>query len=510
MEVALAFSVIFCAATLIPLVHCYSNEPREYTNTIPISRRSLLNRRTLAGDFDAVFARDEQQAVYQKYLTMAPEILAGIFPAPENDMEKFVQSKYVNEVSPDTDNVMEQVVGPVDVSNVLLTMSMTDVIVNEVDMLYYGDLAIGTPGQGLTFDIDTGSADLWVPSPWCSTCTKNHYDGSQSSTYVDKGRRFAVSYGSGTVYGTTASDTVAIAGTAVQNQTFGVVYRESEDFQEYPNDGILGMAFGTIAQSRGLTVFETMMKQGKLKWPCFSVHLARSQETGSEMCWGCYDPTKATGPISWFPVSHRVSDGCLLVNVRRQFSIIPGILVHCECLRSIGRFMRPTNWLKPMGAFDVAGQRTTFDEVIISAIDTGTTFCYFPASIAAEIYAQASFCYLTMMCLQAMALVCICDYNEHHTGFYTYPCASKVDLRFVFGDVAFLLHPDDFNLGNYCLGLNQAINYSECMGGIFAMDATEWPSNLAIIGDEFLKSWYSVYDYSDGGRVGFAPSVNNQ
>ncbi|KAJ3785708.1 aspartic peptidase domain-containing protein, partial [Lentinula aff. detonsa] len=435
MEVALAFSVIFCAATLIPLVHCYSNEPREYTNTIPISRRSLLNRRTLAGDFDAVFARDEQQAVYQKYLTMAPEILAGIFPAPENDMEKFVQSKYVNEVSPDTDNVMEQVVGPVDVSNVLLTMSMTDVIVNEVDMLYYGDLAIGTPGQGLTFDIDTGSADLWVPSPWCSTCTKNHYDGSQSSTYVDKGRRFAVSYGSGTVYGTTASDTVAIAGTAVQNQTFGVVYRESEDFQEYPNDGILGMAFGTIAQSRGLTVFETMMKQGKLKWPCFSVHLARSQETGSEMCWGCYDPTKATGPISWFPVSHRAY------------------------------------WSIPMSAFDVAGQRTTFDE----AIDTGTTFCYFPASIAADIYAQASF--------------------------YTYPCASKVDLRFVFGDVAFLLHPDDFNL---------AINYSECMGGIFAMDATEWPSNLAIIGDEFLKSWYSVYDYSDGGRVGFAPSVNNQ
>ncbi|KAJ3984965.1 aspartic peptidase domain-containing protein [Lentinula detonsa] len=454
MEVALAFSVIFCAATLIPLVHCYSNEPREYTNIIPISRRSLLNRRTLAGDFDAVFAREEQQAVYQKYWTMAPEILAGIFPAPENDMEKFVQSKYVNEVSPDTDNVMEQVVGPVDVSNVLLTMSMTDVIVNEVDMLYYGDLAIGTPGQGLTFDIDTGSADLWVPSPWCSTCTKNHYDGSQSSTYVDKGRRFAVSYGSGTVYGTTASDTVAIAGTAVQNQTFGVVYRESEDFQEYPNDGILGMAFGTIAQSRGLTVFETMMKQGKLKWPCFSVHLARSQETGSEMCWGCYDPTKATGPISWFPVSHRAY------------------------------------WSIPMSAFEVAGQRTMFDEVIISAIDTGTTFCYFPASIAAEIYSQ---------------IPGSKDASESYgSGFYTYPCASKVDLGFVFGDVAFRLHPDDFNLGE------SVYNPAECMGGIFAMDATEWPSNLAIIGDEFLKSWYSVYDYSDGGRVGFAPSVNNQ
>lgn len=124
---------------------------------------------------------------------MAPEALHGIFPAPENDMEDFVQSNYVNEVKPDTDSIMEQAIGPVDVSDVLLTMGMTDVIVNEVDMLYYGDLAIGTPGQGLTFDVDTGSADLWVPSPWCGS-SKNHYDGSQSSTYVEQDRRFAVSY----------------------------------------------------------------------------------------------------------------------------------------------------------------------------------------------------------------------------------------------------------------------------------------------------------------------------
>ncbi|KAJ4476867.1 aspartic peptidase domain-containing protein [Lentinula edodes] len=450
MKVALAFFIVFCATLLIPLSHCY---PGEFTNVIPISRRSSQSKRGLAGDFDVSVARYEQQSVYQKYWTMAPEILDGILPAPENDMEDFVQSNYVNEVKPDTDTIMEQVIGPVDVSDVLLTMGMTDVIVNEVDMLYYGDLAIGTPGQGLTFDVDTGSADLWVPSPWCGS-SKNHYDGSQSSTYVDQGRRFAVSYGSGTVYGTTASDTVSIAGTAVLNQTFGVVYRESQDFQEYPNDGILGMAFGTISQSRSSTVFETMMKQGKLKWPCFSIHLARGQETGSEMCWGCFDPTKATGPISWFPVSHRAY------------------------------------WSIPMSGFDVAGERTTFDEVIISAIDTGTTFCYFPESVATEIYAKipgskdAS--------------------TTYGSGFYTYPCISKVEIGFLFGDSTFKLHPDDFNLGM------SMYNPAECIGGIFAMNAAQWPSNLAIIGDEFLKSWYSVYDYSNGGRVGFAPSVNNQ
>lgn len=53
-----------------------------------------------------------------------------------------------------------------------------------------------------------------------------------------------------------------------------------------------------------------------------------------------------------------------------------------------------------------------------------------------------------------------------------------------------------------------------------------FPDNLAIVGDAFLKSceWfasisramltgtvigYSIYDYSNGARVGFAASINN-
>jgi len=81
---------------------------------------------------------------------------------------------------------------------------------------------------------------------------------------------------------------------------------------------------------------------------------------------------------------------------------------------------------------------------------------------------------------------------------------ALVDIGFVFGNDTFRVHPADFNLGM------SMYNPADCIGGIFAMDADQWPSNLCIIGDEFLKSWYSVYDYSNGGRVGFAPSINNQ
>lgn len=52
------------------------------------------------------------------------------------------------------------------------------------------------------------------------------------------------------------------------------------------------------------------------------------------------------------------------------------------------------------------------------------------------------------------------------------------------------------------------IRYRTCVGGILGM-GDSFPADLAIVGDEFLKSWYSVYDYSHGARVGLAPSVNN-
>lgn len=53
MKVALAFFIVFCATLLIPLSHCY---PGEFTNVIPISRRSSQSKRGLAGDFDVSVA----------------------------------------------------------------------------------------------------------------------------------------------------------------------------------------------------------------------------------------------------------------------------------------------------------------------------------------------------------------------------------------------------------------------------------------------------------------------
>jgi hypothetical protein len=85
------------------------------------------------------------------------------------------------------------------------------------------------------------------------------------------------------VSGKVATDVVSIAGLTVKNQEFGSVNNESYEFYKQPNDGLIGMAFGTTAQSRQPTFFENLIKERKIAAPLFSVHLSRHEERGSSV-----------------------------------------------------------------------------------------------------------------------------------------------------------------------------------------------------------------------------------
>ena len=78
-------------------------------------------------------------------------------------------------------------------------------------------------------------------------------------------------------------DVVSIAGMVVAGQAFLSVNNKSDEFNRQPNDGLIGMAFGTIAQSRQPTHFENLIKERKLDAPLFSVHLSRHEGRGSSV-----------------------------------------------------------------------------------------------------------------------------------------------------------------------------------------------------------------------------------
>ncbi|KAH9485313.1 Pepsin A [Psilocybe cubensis] len=227
-------------------------------------------------------------------------------------------------------------------------MPLTDMMSGptNLDTLYYGPLRFGTPPQELTVDVDTGSADLWVPSG-CAACSNKQFNKQSSSTYSESGSTFD---GSGGVSAVLSTDVVTLQGLSIHNQSFGTVTRESDDFNSYPNSGLLGMAFGSIAASGKPTFFENLINEKQLAAPIFSVHLERGEENGSEICFGCVNDDKMIGKVHWIPVVSKTYWSVALERVSAT----------------------------PTAVIDSPG--------VVAAIDTGTTLIYLPRNIATELY----------------------------------------------------------------------------------------------------------------------------
>ncbi|KAJ7783068.1 aspartic peptidase domain-containing protein [Mycena metata] len=328
-------------------------------------------------------------------------------------------------------------------------------ISDNVDMLYFGDVYMGTPPQKLSFDVDSGSADFWMPVN-CSRCERKGFEDTRSSRpkNSDQDERYvSVSYGSGDVQGTLRQETVSVAGLEVPDLFFIAVSDLDGDFNELPSDGLMGFAFSSISASGKPTFFETLIRNGMVPAAMFSVHLTRHQETGSSLCFGGIDRLKTLGPVEWVPV------------------------------------LKETYWSVPMDAI-VVNKSEEISTDIIAIIDTGTTLIYVPDQVAFDLY----------------QLIGGRQAPEFGPEFYVYPCNTTPDIALSFDKRPFSIHPKDFNLGRTSEGSE------DCVGGILAL-GSGFPSDLAIVGDEFIKSWYTTFDYTGGptggARVGFSPSINN-
>lgn len=72
-----------------------------------------------------------------------------------------------------------------------------------------------------------------------------------------------------------------INGLAVQNQEFGeAVYEPGATFVMAKFDGVLGMAYPSLADMLGNPVFDNMMAQKMVEQPVFSFYLSRYELIG--------------------------------------------------------------------------------------------------------------------------------------------------------------------------------------------------------------------------------------
>ncbi|XP_044068236.1 pepsin A-like isoform X1 [Siniperca chuatsi] len=182
----------------------------------------------------------------------------------------------------------------------------TEPMTNDADLSYYGVISIGSPPQSFSVIFDTGSSNLWIPSVYCSSqACENHrrFNPQQSTTFKWGNQPLSIQYGTGSMTGYLAIDTVEVGGISVANQVFGISRTEAPFMAYMQADGILGLAFQTIASDNVVPVFDNMVKQGLVSQPLFSVYLSSNSEQGSEVVFGGIDSSHYTGQITWIPLS---------------------------------------------------------------------------------------------------------------------------------------------------------------------------------------------------------------
>ncbi|XP_047631557.1 pepsin A-5 [Phacochoerus africanus] len=317
---------------------------------------------------------------------------------------------------------------------------------NYLDTEYFGTIGIGTPAQDFTVIFDTGSSNLWVPSVYCSSlaCSDhNQFNPDDSSTFEATSQELSITYGTGSMTGILGYDTVQVGGISDTNQIFGLSETEPGSFLYYaPFDGILGLAYPSISASGATPVFDNLWDQGLVSQDLFSVYLSSNDDSGSVVLLGGIDSSYFTGSLNWVPVS------------------VEGY------------------WQITLDSITMYGESIACSGGCQAIVDTGTSLLTGPTSAIANIqsYIGAS---------------------ENSDGEMVISCSSidsLPDIVFTINGIQYPLSPSAYILQDD----------DSCTSGFEGMDVPTSSGELWILGDVFIRQYYTVFDRANN-VVGLAP-----
>ncbi|KAE8374729.1 aspartic peptidase domain-containing protein [Aspergillus bertholletiae] len=306
---------------------------------------------------------------------------------------------------------------------------------NHRNTQYFSTIKIGTPPQKFKVVLDTGSANLWVPSSKCKTysCKKHKkYKSALSHTYHKNGSEFEIYYGSGSMTGHVSEDVFTIGDLKVQEQLFGEATRAA-GFSQVKADGILGLGFASISVNSIPPPFYNMLDQNLLDEPLFAFYLSDTYKgRTSEVTFGGVDAQHYTGEMVKIPLR------------------------------------RKAYWEVDFGGLFV-GDNFAHLEDTGAILDTGSSLIGLPSALFELVNQEIGA-------------------TPDSQGRYILDCDKRIfmpSLTFVLGDYNFTIGPNDYSL--------QEQNF--CMSALVPMDFPGPTGPLVVLGDAFLRRWYSVYDF---------------
>lgn len=282
--------------------------------------------------------------------------------------------------------------------------------------------------------LDTGSSNLWVPSQSCSSIAcylHSTYDSSSSSTYKKNGSEFEIRYGSGSLSGFVSNDVMSIGDLKIKNQDFAEATNEPGlAFAFGRFDGILGLGYDTISVNHIVPPFYNMINQKLLDEPVFAFYLGDKDE-GSEAVFGGIDKNHYEGKIEYIPLR------------------------------------RKAYWEVDLDFIAYGDEVAELEDTGV-ILDTGTSLNVIPSSLAELLNSEMGA-------------------KKGYNGQYTIDCAKRDSLP----DITFSLAGSNYSLPptDYILEVS-----GTCISTFQGMDIPAPAGPLAILGDAFLRRYYSVYD----------------
>ncbi|KAF9898450.1 Vacuolar protease A [Lobosporangium transversale] len=317
---------------------------------------------------------------------------------------------------------------------------------NFMNAQYYGEISIGSPPQTFKVVFDTGSSNLWVPSTHCNSIAcflHNRYDSKKSSTFKANGTEFGIQYGSGSLEGIISNDNIEVGGVVIKHQDFGESVKEPGlAFAFGKFDGIFGLGYDTISVLGVVPPFYNLVNQKLIDEPVFGFYLGQAESSvGGQMTLGGVDSNHFEGDIDWYKVR------------------------------------RKGYWEIDLNKIQLGDESVDLEAGAV--IDTGSSLIVLETALAEMINKQIGA-------------------TKNYAGQYVVDCnlvPSLPDFSFFFGKKEYKLSGSDYvlNAGG------------SCVSGFMGMDFPEQLGDLWIVGDVFLRKYYSVYDLGKD-RVGFAPA----
>ncbi|KAF5388318.1 hypothetical protein D9615_000408 [Tricholomella constricta] len=312
--------------------------------------------------------------------------------------------------------------------------------------------------------LDTGSSDLWIKGPTSPIPNSKPTDTTYNLTYAI-----------GWAYGRVSYAPVSFANLSIPSQAFLDVSAAQNPALGYGANGIVGLGFTSLStidalvnhssSSSGRSLLYNMFEANPKEPNFLSFALQRSTEAGDEVegsfAIGEYEP-------KYVAVANQTAIPTWPVNSPSRWNVLLDAV--------IVNHLNDTIVIPKTTVVGAPGNKA------VILMDSGSSFTYAPTAICDAIYGSIPNAYY-----------------DAKIGQWVVPCDYEINMALQIGGQIYPIHPLDVAPS----GLTSS---KTCVGSFVPQTVSVGAGEFDwLVGDNFLRSVYSIYDFGDfdaNGKMG--------